>query len=425
MLRLPAVAEINRELGFSRSSRSPAMGRWKDAVHSWLNYRESNPQLLNGIVKAGLRQTAIGLAQKSRYKPQSSQFFQTLRWKQKQSKDGRRTLAIGDEVEAAETWASLTEAQICEKIVAERPNYKRIVGLLPNGLTRAIMAAAVEAGSLSDKDLIIQTPTLEGLGLLKVKEVKERWDSAVKRAEDQRSANIAARVQSKEVKDKLQEAADTAVKKAVEEVTKGMRVYFMVDISSSMGQAIVQAKEYIATFLQAFPEDKIHISTFNTIGREVKLRHSSKAGVEQAFRGIRASGGTLYEAGFQLWRDHKSSEEEDVLFFYVGDEEAHEFSQAVRDSGLSPVAMAFVKIKSSWGFNGTAVHDTCSILGIPCLDVDPSTFSDPYATPRTLRNLIASTPVGRSAPRRVIQRESLVDTILKTELLKKPVWSVG
>ena len=32
-------------------------------------------------------------------------------------------------------------------------------------LTRAIVAASVEAGSLSNKDLIIHTPTLEELGL--------------------------------------------------------------------------------------------------------------------------------------------------------------------------------------------------------------------------------------------------------------------
>lgn len=40
---------------------------------------------------------------------------------------------------------------------------QRIVGMLPTEvtLTRAIVAAAAEAGSLSDNDLILLTPSLE------------------------------------------------------------------------------------------------------------------------------------------------------------------------------------------------------------------------------------------------------------------------
>ena len=68
------------------------------------------------------------------------------------------------------------------------------------GVTRAIMSAAVESGSLSNKDLIILTPTLEELGLLEVKEVKTKWEHALKKAEDDmRATNIARNVKSKEV----------------------------------------------------------------------------------------------------------------------------------------------------------------------------------------------------------------------------------
>lgn len=431
LLNLPEIAEINRELGFGKSARRPFSGRWKRAAEKWLAYREENHQLLEGLVKAGWRRTVIDLAQRAQYKPSTSKFFQTLRWKQSQAKEGHRAIAIGDSVDAAETWADLTEMQICEKIVADKPNFKRIVGLVPNGVTRAILAAAIEAGSLSNKDLIIQTPTLENLGLLNVQEIRERWETAIKKAEDMRAANIASRVQHKATKEKLQEAADTAVKKAVEEATRGIRVYFMVDISASMQGAIMEAKGYIEKFLQGFPQDRIHISVFNTVGKKVTLRHASKAGVEQAFRGITAGGGTRYEAGFEALMHNKPNEDEDVLFFYVGDEEANLFASQVRSSGLDPAAMAFVKIRSGgawgpWAHNITAVQDTCAQLDIPCIMVDKNMFADPYAIPRTLRDLMASTPVRKGgATHKVAPRETLVDTILKTDLLKKPVWAAA
>jgi hypothetical protein len=56
--------------------------------------------------------------------------------------------------------------------------------------------------------------------------------------------------------------------------------------------------------------------------------------------------------------------------------------------------------------------------------IDEQTFSDVYAIPRTIRNLIAATPVNREAAGRTVQRRvSLAELILKTDLLEKPVWA--
>jgi hypothetical protein len=421
VLELPEVAAIVRELGFGNSARSKFLGRFPKVAEKWLRYREENPQLLKGLIKSGQRSSLKRLATTVRYKPTTPKFFKDLRWKQVQAKDGHRGLAIGEAVSAAETWADLREEQICERIVQSKMNFKRIVGLLPEavGLSRAVMAAAIEAGSLSDKDLILYTPTLEELGLLKVPAIHGKWQLALKAAEDQRAANVATRVKGKETKELLQGAADTAMQKAVEEVIRGMRVYFIVDISGSMENAIEQAKVNITKFLPGFPLDKIHVSVFNTSGREIALKHATAAGVENAFRGIKASGGTSYGAGVMALHTHKPKAEEDALFFFIGDEEATPFAQDVRMSGINPVAFAFIKVR----VNGySAVRDTAQALGIPCIMVDQNTFEDPYAIPRTIRNLIAATPVGR-APARIQQRETLVDVILKTPLLTKPAWA--
>ena len=422
LLSLPEIAKINRELGFGRSARNPALGRWPKAVDKWLRHRERNPKMLEGLVKAGFRTTVMALAQKIGYRPDTPAFFAALRWKQKQAADGRRRMAIGATVAAAESWEGLTEAEICARIVEIKPNYKRIVGLVPPaiGLTRAIVAAAVEAGSLSNADLVILTPTLEELGLLEVEPIHDRWSAAVAAAENQRAAHIATRVSTKEARDKLVEASDAAVAKAVEEVSRGLRIYFMVDISASMSRAIESSITYVTRLLGGFPLEKLHVAVFNTMGKEITIKHASSVGVTAAFRGIGAGGGTDYGSGVRALQKHALAEDEDALFVFVGDEQASEFSRAVNLSGLQPVAFGLLKVSGTE--RDRAVRDTAANLNIPCFEIDEGIFADPYAVTRTLRNLIAATPVGRSAVKGA-PRVSLVETILGTEILAKPVWA--
>jgi len=421
-LSMPEIAAINRELGFGKSARHPFMGRLPRAIEKWLLFREENPKLLSGLIKSGARTSVIRLARLVGYKPSTPKFFSALRWKQAQAKDGHRTIAIGAEVSKAESWAELSEEQICERIVKSKPNFKRVVGLLPEnlGLTRAIMAASIEAGSLSDKDLIMYTPTLEELGLLKVASIQGRWQKATESANDQRAANVALRVKSKEIKESLNNAADTAVKKAVEEVVKNLMVHVYVDISGSMENAIEKAKEYIIKFLPGFPPEKLRVAVFNTSGRELIIKHASAAGVTNAFQGIRAGGGTDYGSGVMALKDRKPAADEDLLMIFVGDEEASPFMVAVQASGLNPVAFGFLKVRQS---AYSAVTTTATQLGIPCFMINEETFQDTYAVPRTMRALIASTPVGKTNTQRAKPRETLVEVILKTPLLQKPVWA--
>lgn len=427
LLSLPQVAEINREFGFGKSARTPAKGRYAKVVEKYLRFREDNPKMLEGLVKAGFRTDVMELARRVGYKPTTPKFFEILRWKQKQAEDGRRQIAIGAEVKKAESWKDLTEKQICERIVATRPNYKRIVGLLPPGigLTRAIMMAAIEAGSVSDADLVILTPTLEELGLLTVKDVSERWKKATEAAENQRAANIARRVQGKEAREALEAAADTVAKKAMEEVVRDLRIYTIVDKSGSMQNAIERAKQYLAKLLVGFPLDKLHVSVFNTIGGEVPIKHPSAKGIEAAFRGHTANGGTSYAQGVKALANHKPKDGEDTLMIFVGDQldsDTMGLVRAVQTSGINPVAFGLLEVVSPNYGRGSIVRDAARALNIPCFDIEEGIFSDPYAVTRVLRNLIANTPVV-SVARRAVAEPTLVEKILRTELLKKPVWA--
>jgi hypothetical protein len=425
VLEIPAVAEINRQLGFSRSARNAALGRWPKTVSKWLAYREQNPKLLAGLVSAGMRTSVIALSAAVGYKPRSPGFFQALRWKQKQDKDGRRVIAIGEAVSAAESWAALTEEQICNKIVQTKPSWKKITSMVPPavGITRAIMACAIENRCLSNKDLIIATPTIEEAGLMDVQEVREKWQAAVRDADDMRAANIATRVKSKEVKADLEHAADSALKKATEEVMKAMRVYVMVDRSGSMEDAIQAAIRLLTRLLPAFPADKVHVSYFNTLGQEVSFKSQTAAGVAQAFRGVTGTGGTDYGAGVRALKDHKPTDDEDVLFIFVGDQQAAHFPSAVTSSGLRPMAFGFVYVKGKDHTDYKAVEDTARLLSIPCFSINEETFADTYAIPRTIRALVSATPVGQRANQTERARVTLAEIVLKTDFLVKPTWA--
>jgi hypothetical protein len=239
-----------------------------------------------------------------------------------------------------------------------------------------------------------------------------------------RAANIATRVKSKAVKDKLVEAAEGAAKKAVEEVMKGMRVYVFVDRSGSMQEAINAAIRMLTKLLPAFPADKVHVSYFNTVGNEVAFKSRTAAGVGQAFRGITGSGGTDYGAGVRALQHHKPAADEDVLCIFVGDQEAPTFANAVRDSGLRPMAFGLMYTPGTGGGVHDCVVRTAAELGLPCFNIAEDTFNDTYAIPRTIRALVAATPVGTvrtgtaASPRRTLAEE-----ILKTDLLAKPAWA--
>jgi len=433
ILAVPGVAAVNRQLGFGRSAKNPALGRYSKAVAHWLRYRENNPQMLEGLVKAGYRSTVMRLARRAGYKPESPKFFELLRWKQKQASAGHRTMAIGVEVAEAESWAELTEVQICERIVESKPNYKRIVGMLPKevGLTRAVVATAIESGCLSDTDLIILTPTLEDLGLLAVDDIKQRWKEATEKAENQRAANIARNVKSEDIKEELTATADKATAKAMEEATRGLEVYVIVDKSGSMEGAIEQAKEYLTRFLGGIPLERLHVSVFNTMGTELSLKSATKAGVEQAFRGHTAGGGTSYAAGVAALAKYKPADGHDALFIFVGDQgerSGPRLAQYVAQTDINPVAFGMLRVVSPrWG-EGEIVYDCARRLGIPCFLIEEELFNDdPYTITRTLRQLIENTPAGTPAPGAVVRpvRKPLVEQILATDLLKKPVWAVS
>lgn len=420
LLNLPAVAQINRELGFGHAGkRKPFTGRYYKAVRDWLRYREANPTLLEGLVKAGFGNTVRQLARTTGYKPQSQRFFEILGWRQSQAAAGHREIGLtGLRIERL-SFDGLDEAGICAAITAKNLGWKQVMGLLPQnvGLTPAICVALLD--SFSDKDLSILTPTLEDLGLLKHDAIKQRWTAAIANLDDQRTRNIAKNVRNRETAQALSSAADAAVTRVVAEATKELDIHilFLIDVSGSMQGAIEQSVEALSMIVQGFPQEKVHIACFNSMGSVIRPRHWSEAGIKHALSKLTADGGTqhsaavsaLHQAGVRIPTDA------DLIVFVVGDEAGEQgavFATQMVNFGYQPKAFAhIVNIAQGWN-RGLTVRQASETLSVPYTEVNVEQFTDVYQVQRTLKAVLESQPFRG--------RTSLIEKILQVGLLQKP-----
>jgi hypothetical protein len=418
LLETPEIAALNRAAGFGdpAAKRAP-LGRWSKAATRWLALRETNRAMLEGLVKAGYKQTIKNLARKVGYKPQTPEFFGILGWKQAQAADGRREVGLDNvTLVKSERFDGLSEAEICEAIITQRLRYKDAVGRLPAdiGLTPAIMVALLP--TLSDRDLRQLTPTLEELGLLSVPEIRARWEKAIEAATDQRGLNIAKNVRDAALKDKLAESADHAAKKAVAAASAEveLRVMFLVDKSGSMQGAIESSKDVLAKILAGFPLERLHVAAFDTMGQVLKPKAASAIAVKHMLAPIRADGGTIHAAAVHaLHRDGlRVPAGAKLIVIVVGDEAGESgasLANAFRTLGYEVAAMAMI-VAGTRG--GSTVRDCARALAVPFSEVTVAQFDDPYHVTRVLRALLEA-PVAAGVP-----TPGLVEKVMATKLLE-------
>lgn len=421
LLEVPEIAALNRKAGFGDpAARRAPLGRWAKAASRWIAAREANRPMLSGLVRAGYKSTIQNLARKVGYKPETGDFFAILGWKQKQAADGRREVGLDNKgLVKGERFDGLSEAEICESIVAQRSTYKEVVGRLPPdiGLTPAIMVALLP--SLSDRDLRTLTPTLEELGLMVVPEIRDRWEKAIAESTDQRGLNIAKNVRSKELKEKLSDAADTAAKKAVAAATKeaDVRVMFLVDKSGSMQGAIEKSKDALTKILAGFPLERLHVAAFDTMGTVLKPKAANRAGVQHMLKALNAAGGTIHGSAVRALHGDglRVPTGAKLVVIVVGDEAGEagdNLAQTFRQLGYTVDAIAMLVAGSP---RGTTVRDCARALGCPYSEVTVEQFDDPYHVPRVLKALLEAPVAARAA-----SNSGLVEKVMKTPLLQPP-----
>ena len=420
LLETPAIAELNRIAGFSdASSTKPQLGRWNRAAYRWLAVRESNLPMLQGLVKAGYKETIKKIARKAGYKPATPAFFQILGWKQKQATGGHREVGLDNRLlQKRERFDGLAEAEICEAIVTQRLGFKEVVGRLPSdvGLTPAIMVTLLP--SLSDRDLRMLTPTLEDLGLMTEPEIRKRWEKAIADATDQRGLNVAKNVRSRALKDKLEEASDNAARKAVAEAAadQPVEVMFLIDKSGSMEGAIDKSKEALARILAGFPPEHVHIASFDTSGTVLKPKAPTRAAVQHMLGGIKAGGGTVHASGVRVLANTgvRIAPGHKLIVIVVGDEAGEpgeQLARAFEEYGYDVAAIAMLVNVS--GARGTTVQSCARALGVPYSEVQIDQFDDPYQVTRVLRALLEAPKLGSA----IAAQSGWLERVLATPIL--------
>ncbi len=428
LLETPGIARLNREAGFADpTARKPPLGRWRQAATAWLEVREKNLPLLEGLVAAGYKETIKKIARKAGYKPASPVFFEVLGWKQKQSPAGHREVGLGElTLRKHARFDGLSEAEICERIVDGRLSFKDVTGRLPKeiGLTPAIMATCLP--SLSDRDLRQLTPTLEELGLLSVPEVRARWEKAIEAATDQRALNVARRVRSKEVKEKLEEAADHAARKAVSESSgDDLHVMFLVDKSGSMQGAIERSKEALARILAGFPLERLHIASFDTMGTRLVPKAATRTAVQHLLAKLEAAGGTIHGSAVRALAQAgvRVPAGERLIVIVVGDEAGEDgakLAETFRQCGYQPAALALIVSVAGGQFSrGMTVRQCAAALQAPFAEVEVAQFDDPYQVPRVLRALLDAPPPSAAVTAPAPVRATWVDRVMQTPLLAR------
>src|SRR5262245_33857512 len=112
VLSLPGVITMNRTMNFGNPhKRKPFVGRYYNAVTDWLEFRETNISLLEGLKKSGYSKTVQSLARMVGYKPKSKRFFEVLGWKQKQATSGHRSVGLTDLEIRKVTFEGLSEKE--------------------------------------------------------------------------------------------------------------------------------------------------------------------------------------------------------------------------------------------------------------------------------------------------------------------------
>jgi hypothetical protein len=419
LLENDEIATLNRAAGFGDPAASkPLLGRWAKATTKWLQVREKNAPMLQGLVRAGYKETIKNLARKVGYKPESEAFFAALGWKQSQADEGHRTMGLdGLDLDKSERFDDLSEAEICEVIVTQNLGYKEVMGRLPAdlGLTPAIMVALLP--SLSDRDLRQLTPTLEELGLMADREIREAWEKAIESATDQRGLNIAKNVRSEELKERLHASSDKAAARAVKEATRDddVHVMFLIDRSGSMQGAVEASIEALARILAGFPLEKLHIASFDTMGAVHRPKAASGAAIKHMLAGVKAGGGTMHSAALRALHgaDVRIPKDARLVVIVVGDEagEAGErLADAFRAHDYHPAAMAL--ILNVVYRRGNTVVGCAKVLGVPCSTVTVEQFDDPYQVPRVLKAILEA-PVAPG----MTTTSAWVEKVMRTPLL--------
>lgn len=331
--------KLARKLGLDLDSmfftRDPdhrlASRQTRGIVEDYFAMLERNPVRAEGVV-VGSRKAVQRLVKRYRMSDEHFPYIRSLL--SSKPPEGSK-LAILKAVASEENHVEQARLAM-EAVTKHKIPYRIMTSVLPK-LSPAVGIVLIQ--SMSPNEARNSRRWVEESGLLEMPEVKDVYLAKVAQATD----SVASLDHRKSAmgQDQDVEAAKQAAKQA--SVDKEARIEratgLMIDMSDSMGQALVEATRFGERVAPLC--DDLMTVLFNAYARHVAPRENTLAGWQQALRGVRPSGMTSMEAGFDLML--KSGFEPDQLVIITDEGEnvgrtggIGSLAQAIRESGLSP-----------------------------------------------------------------------------------------
>lgn len=248
---------------------------------------------------------------------------------------------LGSLAEAVKQLARSDSSELSARIIAERAiPYTIAIGAVRK-VTPAVLVALID--SMSPQEVINNLNGLKARGAFENAEVKMLINHKLELASrSDRVSAFKSRVAGEavqldnETSERLARVADVQVQKRGR-ITRPTAL--LVDKSGSMNDAIEVGKQ-IAAMISRITQARLYVYAFDIAAFPVKADGAELFHWENAFRGIKAGGGTSIGAALEVMRLRREAVEQIILVTDEGENTAPFFANVyeayVRDLGIEP-----------------------------------------------------------------------------------------
>jgi len=398
-MRVVRIANSKMKFG-SKAEATHFSKHLKTALCKYLRYREANPKLLEGVRKAGLKNTVETLYRIARIAP-SPEAVRILGWKQKPG-------FPGSEVELKKTpfnFEGMSDLEIAQKIQGERLPPTGVLGALPRSISPVIAAAILEQST--GNQVVVLTEMFEEQGLLKNDEVRKVYQEKLKTAKTALDRVERFKVEMDEQTAAVLKTAKSEQRK--EDVGDLGKFFLNIDISGSMSVAVQVAIDKGSILAECIknPSENFFWGVFNTSGSIlVRPKTFEKDAFAHSLYGIRPTGGTdclaLYAQALRLGC---------TTLGYVTDQEhngppINVTVDKCRKAGLpDPKMVVIIDV----GHGDTTLKRGFESCGIPVAVLKPEQLSESALVSQAVKSALK----GASA---------IIEEIMSEPLLQLPKW---
>lgn len=318
---------------YIRNSSLKAQRQMRKVMNDWLDFVEPQPERFDNIVLLN--------------RSEMSQLYQWLHrkppvryqvWLGLYKKLGETTaLPTGSIFEAVNEIGKTADPVEKAKLVLKyKIPYTIASSLLPKKNAAAHVALI---SAMSPTEAANSISWVEQSGILEIEEVKAAFLAKIALAKDVTSMKHrqSSKAKNAEVAAVVEAAKDVAVAKAVK-ITRP--TVLLIDISSSMEQAIEIAKEF-AVFIGSRLEsaDLLYMVAFNDYAREIKPQSLAMSDVEHEMRLLRSGGSTCIGIGLQTAVEKGFEPEQVVIITDGGENRSPRYGEVVSRLDVATVVV--------------------------------------------------------------------------------------